>query len=225
MTFVVASECRALGLRAGAVVFRNVRVGPRSAELRSEIAAEAAAVRARFPDPRAVWSLPEVIRYEEALRAVGVNPRKTRPSVGRLLTFACKHGDLPAVNSLVDAYNLASVRTLCSMGAHDLDLIALPVALRLLRGDEPFTPLGGEREEPVTAGEFGYMDAANRVLCRLDVLQAEFSKVTARTGSALLIIEGTTAHAPEALRAAFDDAVALVTRHCGGSAEVVAFPG
>src|SRR5262249_32549716 len=128
-------------------------------------------------------------------------------------------------NSLVDAYNLASVRSLCSLGAHDLDRIALPVALRVLTGGESFRPLGGGEAVPVTEGEFGYADAQRRLLCRLDLLQAEFSKVTADTVNALLIVEGTAAHAPEVLQRAFAEAVELVTRHCGGTAEVVALPG
>src|SRR3712207_4399142 len=131
MSFVVAEECLAPGLRAGAVVFRNVRVDLVSPALRAEIAREVEAIRERLPDPRAVGSLPEVVSYREVLSKVGVNPRREQPSVERLLTFARKRGDLPAINSLVDAYNLVSVRFLCSLGAHDLDRIALPVTLRL----------------------------------------------------------------------------------------------
>jgi DNA/RNA-binding domain of Phe-tRNA-synthetase-like protein len=225
MTFAVAEECVRLGLRAGAVVFRGVRVGPRPAELHAEIAAAAREVRERFSGPAAVRAMPEVAAFHEVLRRAGANPRREQPSVERLLTFALKRGDLPAVNGLVDAYNLASVRSLCSLGAHDLDRIALPVSLRLLSGAEPFTPLGAAVPAAVVPGEYGYVDAEGRVLCRLDVLQADFSKVTTDTANALLIVEGTAAHAPEALRQAFAGAVALVTRYCGGTAEAVAPPG
>jgi DNA/RNA-binding domain of Phe-tRNA-synthetase-like protein len=224
MHFIVAEDCIQLGLRAGAILFRNVRVTTAGPALRSDIAREVAAVRARFADPQAVRSAPEVAGFREILRQAGVNPRREQPSVERLFTFALKRGDLPAINSLVDAYNLVSVRWLCSLGAHDLDRITPPVALRLLTGRETFTPLGRDTPEPLTAGEYGYVDAADRVLCRLDILQAEFSKVTADTVNALLIVEGTAVHAPEILRHAFADAMDLVTRHCGGTAEVIAFP-
>src|SRR6516162_2947662 len=178
MTFTVAEECRRLGLRAGAVAFRNVRVVPSDAGLRSEIAEEARAIRTRFADPAAVRSTPEVVHFQDILRKAGVNPRREQPSVERLLTLALKRGDLPGVNSLVDAYNLVSVRSSCSLGAHDLDRIALPVALRLLTGQESFTPLGRDAPMPIVRGEYGYVDAQDRVLCRLDILQADFSKVT-----------------------------------------------
>src|SRR5271157_5139606 len=224
MSFVVAEECVRLGLQAGAVVFRNVRVVASDPALRSEIAREVQAIRARFADAGAVRSAAEVVRFQDLLRKAGVNPRREQPSLERLLTFALKRGDLPAVNSLVDAYNLVSVRSFCSLGAHDLDRIALPVALRLLTGRESFTPLGRDAPAAVVPGEYGYVDARDRVLCRLDVLQADFSKVTTDATNVLLIVEGTAEHPPEALRQVFADVAELVTRHCGGTAEVVAFP-
>jgi DNA/RNA-binding domain of Phe-tRNA-synthetase-like protein len=224
MSFIVADDCIRLGLRAGAIMFRGVRVTAAGPALRSEVARQVEAVRARFPNAPAVRSAAEVAAFQELLRKVGVNPRREAPSVERLLTFALKSGDLPVINSLVDAYNLVSVRWCCSLGAHDLDRIAPPVALRLLTGRETFTPLGSAIAAAVVPGEYGYVDAADRVLCRLDLLQAEFTKVTEHTTNALLIIEGTAAHPREVVRQAFADAIALVTRHCGGTAEVIVFP-
>lgn len=224
MDFLVAEDCLRLGLRAGAVVFRGVRIGDAPADLRREIARDAEAIRARFAGPADVRSLPEVVALANILRQVGVNPRRDQPSVERLLTFALKRGDLPIINGLVDAYNLVSIRTLCSLGAHDLDTLSLPVSLRTLTGDESFTPLGAESPVAVTPGEFGYVDAANRVLCRLDVLQADFSKVTNTSRNVLLIVEGTASHAPEAFQRAFAEAIERIVHCCGGTAEVIARP-
>jgi DNA/RNA-binding domain of Phe-tRNA-synthetase-like protein len=222
--FVVADDCVRLGLRAGAVVFRGVHVSGAPAALRSAIAREVEAIRGRFANPAAVRSAPDVIYFQHLLRKVGVNPRKEQPSLERLLLCALKRGDLPVINNLVDAYNLVSVRTGCSLGAHDLDRMAVPVALRLLSGHESFTPLGGSGAVPVVRGEYGYVDAADRLLCRLDVVQADFSKVTNATRNVLLIVEGTVAHAPAALRRALAEVVELVTGYCGGSAHVIAYP-
>ena len=224
MDFVVTEDCVRLGLRAGAIVFRTVRVGASSPALRAEIAREVQALQARLGGASAIRSLPEVEAFRELLRKVGANPRKDQPSLERLLGFALKRGDLPAINGFVDAYNLVSIRSSLSLGAHDLDKITLPVTLRLLTGRESFTPLRRAEPEAVRPGEYAYVDAADRVLCRLDVLQADFSKVTAETVNALLIIEGTAAHVPEVLRQACADVIDLVTRYCGGTAEVIAFP-
>jgi DNA/RNA-binding domain of Phe-tRNA-synthetase-like protein len=224
MIFSVTPDCHELGLRAGAVVFRDVNIGPAGPALRAEIQREIEAIRTRYADAQAIRSNPEVGFFGDLLRKVGANPRREQPSVEKLLNFALKRGDLPAINSLVDAYNLVSVRTLCSLGAHDLDLIATPVRLTMLSGGESFVPLGGQTPVPVAAGEYGYVDGQDRLLCRLDVLQAEFSKVTNRTTNALLIIEATASHAADLVKTAFTEAVERVTRHCGGTAEVVAMP-
>jgi DNA/RNA-binding domain of Phe-tRNA-synthetase-like protein len=222
--FLVTDDCRRLGLRAGALRFRNVAVSETPAELQSAVAGEAEAVRARFASPAAIRAVPEVVAFQQLLRRAGAQPRRDQPSVERLLSFALKRGTLPAINSFVDAYNLVSIRTLCSLGAHDVDRIALPITLRLLNGSESFTPLGADTPVPVTAGEFGYVDAAGRVLCRLDVLQADFSKVTNATRNAVLIIEGTASHPDAALSRAFAEA-AEITRWCGGAVETLALPG
>lgn len=224
MNFLVSADCVRLGLRAGAIVFRDVRVGAASAELRAEVARAAQAVPARFASTQAIRSAPEVAGFHDVLRRAGVNPRKDQPSIERLLWFALKRGDLPVVNNLVDAYNLVSLRSLCSLGAHDLDRLTSPVTLRLLTGRETFTPLGRDLPALVTAGEYGYVDAADRLLCRLDVVQADFSKVTAASANVLLILEGTTAHSPALLRRTWAEAIEQVTRFCGGTAEMIAFP-
>lgn len=215
----VDSECRKLGLRASSIVFRGVGVADRPAELHGRIASEAKAVRERYVDPQEIRAIPEVTYFQEILRKVGVNPRREQPSVERLLIGIHKRGDLPRINALVDAYNLVSVRSLCSMGAHDLDKIAPPAILRLLTGNETFTPLGKPSPVPVTPGEYAYVDALNRVLCRLDLVQADFSKVTVESRNVLLIVETTEWHAPERSSHSLAEVRDLVGLYCGGIAE------
>src|SRR5262245_28019251 len=111
MSFQIAPECIRLGLRAGAIVFRNVRVTASSPSQRAEIAKEGALVRARYSGPSAIRGDPAVASFRDILRRVGANPKSGRPSLERLLTFALKRGDLPAINSLVDAYNLVSIHS------------------------------------------------------------------------------------------------------------------
>lgn len=223
-TFLVSSDCRNLGLRAGALVLRGVHIADLSAELQAEIDSEIRKVRREFASPQEIRALPELLKLYEVLRGVGVKPRSHPPSTQKLLEFAWKHGTLPRVNNLVDAYNLISLRTRCSLGAHDLDRIELPVELRLFRGDEQFRPLGSDADKPVRRGEFGYVDAKDRIICRLDSLQAEFSKVTVETTSALLIIEASTTYEPAQLQQIFALTTTIINRYCGGTSEIVALP-
>ena len=223
-TFVVAQDCQQMGLRAGALILRGVQIAPSSPEHRQAIDDVAARVREQFTTAAEVRALPELVKLYEILRHVGVRPRSHPPSTQRLLEFALKHGTLPSVNNLVDAYNAISIETKCSLGAHDLHRLEMPVELRLFRGNELFHPLGGDEEAVANRGEFGYVDSSNRVICRLDSKQADFSKVVETTSNVLLIVESTTAHSARQVEQAFADAAAIVTRYCGGFAETVALP-
>src|SRR5262245_19581159 len=116
--FSVSPECLDLGLRAGAIVFRGVTIAVASDELRSEIAEEVRILRGRFASMAEVRSLPEFKKLDEILRAVSVKPRRYPPSTQKLIEYALKRQSLPTVNNFVDAYNLVSLRTRYSLGAH-----------------------------------------------------------------------------------------------------------
>ena len=155
-------------------------------------------------------------------RKVGVNPRKLQPSCERLVQLVLKRGAIPAINNLVDTYNLVSLRWNCSLGAHDLDRLVPPVRLRFLNGDESFVPLGSREPEPFGRGEFGYVDAESRLICRLDVRQADFSKITSETANVLLIVGATRALDAADLERILAETVDRVTEACGGRGEILA---
>lgn len=223
--FRESAKCRQLGLRAGAILFRGVKVAESSQQLRSQIDMAAVQIGEEFDSAALIRATSCVKAFRELLRAVSVNPRKHSPTVEKLLQMARKHGTLPEINSLVDAYNLVSLRSRCSLGAHDADQLSLPLELRMLTGDESFTPLGKNSPVSVSAGEFGYVDAEGRVACWLDLLQADFSKVTPITQNVLLIIEAVAAHTHDEIVGAFDDARATIHQHCGGASEIITIPG
>lgn len=218
-TFVVTPECLALGLRARTLVLKGLRIEEASRDLRADIDEEARRVRDQFDHVADIRSMPELASIREIILNVGVKPKNHPPSTQKLFEFAWKLGTLPAINNLVDAYNLMSLRTRCSLGAHDLGHAAAPVELRLFRGTESFRPLGFDGPRQVRAGEFGYVDAQERVICRLDSLQADFSRITANTTDALLIIESTTAQTREQLDSVVADVAAAIDRYCAGVVE------
>ena len=138
--------------------------------------------------------------------------------------MAHKRGALPSINNLVDVYNLISLRWKCSLGAHDMDRLSLPIQFRILEGTENFIPLGNVDRDSCNEGEFGYVDSENRLICRLDVRQAEFSKITPKTTNVLLIVGGTTVQRKTEMEEIFDEAIARISEVCGGDSQIVHFP-
>jgi len=219
-SFNVTSECLELGLRARAIVLKGLTIATASQELRADIDAESRRLRERFDSIAEIRAMSELSAIREIIRSVGVKPKSHPPSTQKLLEYAWKQGTLPAINSLVDSYNLMSLRTRCSLGAHDLSRIRTPVELRLFRGAESFRPLGSDMNQQIHAGEFGYVDAEERVICRLDSLQADFSKVTTDTSDVFLIVESTAELTSVALDGVVANTRRIIERYCGTAADV-----
>jgi DNA/RNA-binding domain of Phe-tRNA-synthetase-like protein len=220
----VTTDCQSLGLRAAGMLLSNVHIEPAADPLRLLIDDTARNIQLEFETLSHIRKLKNLVAVQQILRQVNVKPRQHPPSSQKLMEYAWRRGTLPTVNNLVDCYNLVSLRTQLSLGAHDLDLIACPVQLRLFQGQETFHPLGQTQPRPVVVGEFGYVDAQNRVLCRLDSLQADFSKVTARTRRVLLIIETTASREDQPLYAAIEQLEELLKQHCQAKLDQLILP-
>ena len=222
--FCVTSTCRELGLRAAAMLLSEVRIAPAPADLRQQIEQQAREIQRQFETAADIRRLDELVAVNDILKHVNVKPRRFPPSSQKLMEYAWKRGTLPAINNLVDIYNLISIRSVLSLGAHDLDVIASPVQLQLFEGTESFQPLGQTQPQPVVRGEFGYVDAQNRVLCRLDSLQADFSKVTNRTHRVMLIIETTSHRQDSSLAESVDQLEHLLERYCQARIDALIWP-
>ena len=91
MIFSVTQDCYDLGLRAGAIVFRDVRITAASPpELQRLIDDEIARLQPMFPKPGMMRLLDEVTALHTIYRSVGVNPRREQPSNQRLMELTLK---------------------------------------------------------------------------------------------------------------------------------------
>ena len=219
--FQVTDECKELGLRAGAILIEELQVEPANEELRTLIDLAVEKTRAELPEMGMAKNTPELKQIDEIFRACGVKPRKHSSSVHRLYHSAIKRNTFPAINNLVDAYNLVSLETRCTLGAHDIDRFTAPCTLKLTTGMEQFIPLGQADTAEVAPNEFSYIDGDNRMMCRLNILQGDFSKVTESTKQAMVIIEGSVAHSESDLTSAVDRCLELIERFCGCRGQVI----
>lgn len=156
--------------------------------------------------------------FRDLHTAVGAPNRKNLSSPEALIKAVAKGRPLPAINPVVDAYNLASLTTHAAMGAHDISKINGGITLRLARGDERFVPLGSTEPVAIPSGEYVYVDDANSVICRLDVRQGADTPVTAETKDCLFIVQGHSGFPAGAVGEIAENLMADAVRMFGGEA-------
>ncbi len=160
---------------------------------------------------------PKIAGWRLAFSQFGARPSKYQASVEALVRRARRGDALPPINTLVSIYNALSLRFLVPVGGDDLDLVSGGLHLRAAKGDEPFTPLGAEAEDPPEAGEIVYADDA-KVLCRRWSWRGgEPSKISPATTNAVLNVHGLAPATPEEVARATETLATLVRQVCGGS--------
>lgn len=173
-----------------------------------------------FWQNRSVSSHPAIREYHRLHTLFGIAEEKS--SAEFLLSIVQRNRDFTKTNPLVDCYNIVSAETLISIGAHDLEKITLPITMRTLGPDDVYVPLN-ETEPRRVDGEYGFVDHAHRVICRADIKQADFSKTTADTRDAMVILQDNRALKGGKLLNAARMVSELLTTFCGTRCEVVAY--
>ncbi len=135
------------------------------------------------------------------------------PSPESLFAALFQHGELRDINPIVDVYNTVALKHRISCGAHDAATLAGAVHLRFTGGGERFRALGRSRDVILSAGDYAYVDGADRVICRRECRQGGHSAVTETTRDVLFVVQGNARIAPAAVAAAAADIADLVARH------------
>lgn len=159
-------------------------------------------------DGLAEVAAPHVEAWREAYRGFGVNPKRARPSVDALL----RRPELPAINGVVDAYNLISVRHGLPIGGEDLDTYVGPARLTRAVGDEEFATV--KDGEPVVEhpepGEVVWRDDAGVTCRRWNWRQCTRTHITEQTKNALFILERLEPYSLDRLIEAGDELAGLL---------------
>jgi DNA/RNA-binding domain of Phe-tRNA-synthetase-like protein len=155
--------------RVAIVVAENLRLArERPARLDALIADREQACRARWSG-KELSEIPGIAAWRAAYKGFGIKKTSYRSSVERLVKRVKAGEALPAVNTLVDVYNVVSLTHVFCCGADDLDKVAPPLAFRFARPDDTFIDMGAEPGEdpndPPKGGEVVYADSRH-VLCR-----------------------------------------------------------
>ncbi|XBS69148.1 B3/4 domain-containing protein [Acerihabitans sp. KWT182] len=92
--------------------------------------------------------------YHELILDVNRSVKKFPPSAFALTEIIRKKGTALHINPFVDIYNMYSLETRLSIGAHDLDKINGEIRFQISQGDEPFYPIGGGQKKSLVVTIF-----------------------------------------------------------------------
>ncbi|HEY7123558.1 MAG TPA: phenylalanine--tRNA ligase beta subunit-related protein [Ktedonobacterales bacterium] len=203
-------------LRMGVVVAEHLAIQPERSPVLEKLVRETQAQVAAALGETPLAEVPELRCWREAYKAFGVKKTSYRSSIERLLKRIQQGAGLPHVNSLVDSYNVISVRYRVPVGADDLDTLVQPMGFRYARPSDTFIALGDETTspDPPAPGEVVYADAEKCLCRRWNWYQDARSAIGATTTRAVLTVQ-----ALEPTAALVDEAVhelcALLKEQCG----------
>jgi DNA/RNA-binding domain of Phe-tRNA-synthetase-like protein len=123
---------------------------------------------------------------------------------------------------VVDAYNLASTKTILPISGFDVDLLNQPFHVRFAKNGETFTGIG--MDKPITLTEQMLVLADQKqVLCIYPYRDTDLTKITMQTRNAMIIVYGVPGIDEQVLKEAAEttlDYIRLVSQGKTGTAKV-----
>jgi DNA/RNA-binding domain of Phe-tRNA-synthetase-like protein len=176
-------------------------------------------VRSKY-DIETLKDNPVVRAYRDFYWKLDIDPTKTRPS-GEALLRRVLHGEkLPRISTVVDAYNLASMRTIIPISGFDEDRLAPPFQIRFAKTGETFRGIGMAKPVNLTDKMLVLADG-KQVLCIYPYRDCDDTKITEQTRNVLIVVYGAPGISVEQLRSTAEITLSYIKQVAGGEVEVV----
>src|SRR5579875_3755856 len=150
----------------------------------------------------------ELGELEEVIRRAGEALRRRVLNGGRL----------PKINSVVDAGNYVSAKTLVPIGLYDTLTLSGNLMLKHSEGDELFLAIGSSVEERLPPGVPILIDCseANHALHLFPHRDSQRTKITNQTKSVLVVGAGVEGVDPAIVQRAVKSTIELTVKYSGG---------
>jgi DNA/RNA-binding domain of Phe-tRNA-synthetase-like protein len=158
--------------------------------------------------------------YRDFYWKLDIDPTKTRPSGEALLRRVLKGNELPCISTVVDAYNLASMKTIVPISGFDLDRLSPPFQVRFAVNGEVFAGIGMNENMPLTEKMLVLTDE-KQVLCVYPYRDSDHTKITMQTRNAVIVGYGVLGTAEQQLKDAVETALSHIKQVSGGETETV----
>ena len=157
--------------------------------------------------------------YRDFFWRIGIDPTKIRPAAEALIRRVLGGRTIPRINTLVDAYNLASIKTEIALAAFDADKLKGELIMRFAEKDEEFLGIGKEKPISLKGGEIVVSDG-EKLVAVYPYRDADNTKITAKTKNVMLLVCGVPGIEEEKLQNAARVALEYITRFCNGEGKM-----
>lgn len=188
---------------------RVSEIDPRLEEFKEDVYAE---VRRGFT-LEGLKDEPVFRAYRNFFWRIGVDPTKVRPAAEALIRRVLGGRPIPRINTVVDAYNLASMTTCIALATFDTNRLNGDIIMRFSNEGEEFLGIGMDKPVILTGGEVVMTDAS-RLLAIYPHRDAEYSKITQQTNDLIIISCGVPGIPVDRLREAADKAYNFIIKFC-----------
>ncbi|MEM3626532.1 MAG: phenylalanine--tRNA ligase beta subunit-related protein [Candidatus Bathyarchaeia archaeon] len=163
---------------------------------------------------------PIVRAYRDFYWRLGIDPTKTRPSGEALLRRVLHGEELPTISAAVDAYNLASMKTIIPLSGFDGDRISPPLQVRFARNGENFLGIG--MNKPITLTDKMLVLADEKqVLCIYPYRDSDHTKITEKTQNIIIVGYGAPGITEQQVSEAVETTLEYIKKVSGGEIEMV----
>jgi len=153
--------------------------------------------------------------YRDFFWKIGIDPTKIRPAAEALIRRILGGKTIPRINTLVDAYNLASIKTEIALAAFDADKLKGELIMRFAEKGEEFLGIGMEKPMLLKGGEIVVSDG-EKLVAVYPHRDADDTKITEKTKNVMLLVCGVPSIGEETLQKAARVALEHILRFCDG---------
>jgi DNA/RNA-binding domain of Phe-tRNA-synthetase-like protein len=202
------------GLQALVAYIDGVKVADSGAQFQKVYEELSVEVRQKYA-LNSLKDVPILRAYRDFFWRVGIDPTKVRPAAEALIRKILSGRTLPRINNLVDAYNLASIKTEIALAAFTRDRLKCDLLMRRAKEGEEFLGIGMDKTIKLTGIEVVISDS-EKLVAIYPHRDAETSKISHSTTSVLMLVCGVPGIESEILEDAGEVATSYIVRFCGG---------
>ncbi len=196
---------------------KDVKIQKRDPELEKFKVEVMEQVRNEY-DLESLKDQPTFRAYRDFFWRVGVDPTKNRPAAEALIRRILGGRTIPCINTLVDAYNLASIKSRIALATFDADKLEGELLMRFADEGESFVGIGMEKPLILNGGEIVVSDD-EKLVAVYPYRDADNTKVTQETKNVTVVVCGAPSINEEELENASRVALDYIKRFCDGENE------